>query len=59
MMVISIFIGKAKIQPENYPAFLQSMKVSFIIFTALSILGIFAALARNKHGEKAETGKDH
>jgi MFS family permease len=54
MMVIAIFVGKVKIQPDNYPSFLQSMKVSFIIFTALSVLGIFAALARNRHGAKVE-----
>lgn len=50
MMMISVFVGKVKIQPSNYHLFLHSMKVSFIIFSILSIIGVFASLVRNKHG---------
>jgi EmrB/QacA subfamily drug resistance transporter len=45
MILFSIYIGKAQITPEYYPAFLTSVKVSFIIFTVLSFGGIFAQLA--------------
>jgi MFS family permease len=45
MILFSIYIGKAQITPEYYPAFLVSVKVSFIIFSALSFGGIFAQLA--------------
>ena len=58
MMVMAIVIGKVKIQPSNYPAFLQSMKISFVIFTILSVLGIFMALARNRHGLNPEIQKN-
>ena len=45
MILFSVFIGEAGITPENYPAFLTSMKLSFIIFTIISFGGIFAQLA--------------
>ena len=45
MIFFSIYIGKAQITPEYYPAFLTSVKVSFVIFTALCFGGIFAQLA--------------
>lgn len=48
MLVFAIYIGRAEITPENYPAFLRSAKCAFIIFTALCFGGIFASLARGK-----------
>jgi EmrB/QacA subfamily drug resistance transporter len=45
MILFSIYIGKAQITPEYYPAFLVSMKVGFIISAALCFGGIFAQLA--------------
>ena len=48
MILFSIYIGKAQITPEYYPAFLTSVKVSFVIFTALCFGGIFAQLAGRK-----------
>ncbi|HDJ33117.1 MAG TPA: MFS transporter [Bacteroidetes bacterium] len=46
MMIFSVFIGRAEINPVNYPAFLQSMKISFSVFSVLCFAGIFASLAR-------------
>ena len=43
-ILFSIYIGKAQITPENYPAFLTSLKTSFVICAALSFCGIFAQL---------------
>jgi EmrB/QacA subfamily drug resistance transporter len=48
MILFSIYIGQAQIIPEYYPAFLTSVKVSFVIFTALCFGGIFAQLAGRK-----------
>jgi len=48
MILFSVYIGKAQITPEYYPAFLTSVKVSFVIFTALCFGGIFAQLAGRK-----------
>jgi EmrB/QacA subfamily drug resistance transporter len=53
MMLISFFIGKQTINPATYPGFISGMRTGFIIFSILSVLGIFASLARNeKLGKK-------
>ena len=48
MMVFSLYLGKVEITPQYYPQFLASVKVSFVVFSVLCILGIFASLARGK-----------
>jgi len=48
MLVFAVYIGRAEITPENYPAFLTSAKTAFMIFTAVCFGGIFASLARGK-----------
>lgn len=47
MMLISLYIGKGKIEPPVYPDLLTAMRTGFIIFSVLCVLGIFASLARN------------
>ncbi|HLN20807.1 MAG TPA: MFS transporter [Bacteroidales bacterium] len=47
MMLIAIYLGKSAIVPETYPGLIAAMRTGFIIFSALSVLGIFASLARN------------
>ncbi len=47
MMLISVYMGKASINPETYPALIAVMRTGFIIFSILSVFGIFASLARN------------
>jgi len=46
LMLFSLFVGKAKINPESHDAFLHSVKMGFIIFAALCFAGVFASLAR-------------
>jgi EmrB/QacA subfamily drug resistance transporter len=48
MMLISLYIGKQTINPATYPGLLAAMRTGFIIFSILSVFGIFASLARNK-----------
>lgn len=48
MLVFAVYIGKVNITPENYPLFLTSTHVAFLIFTVLCIAGVFASLARGK-----------
>jgi EmrB/QacA subfamily drug resistance transporter len=48
MMLISLFIGKQKITPETYSGLMKAMRTGFLIFSALSVCGIFASLARNE-----------
>jgi len=53
-MVFSVNIGRVQISPANYPLFLKSVHIIFIIFTVLCVLGIFASLARGKlHADNA------
>lgn len=53
MMLLSLFIGKQTINPDTYPGLISAMRTGFIIFSILSVFGIFASLARNKKlGEK-------
>jgi EmrB/QacA subfamily drug resistance transporter len=48
MLIIAVTMGRVAITPEYYPDFLKGMKASFIIFSALCVVGIFASLARGK-----------
>lgn len=48
-LVIHIFIGKARISKLNEPAFLHSVSITFAIFILLSLVGIWASLARGKN----------
>jgi EmrB/QacA subfamily drug resistance transporter len=47
MMLISLYIGKQTINPATYPGLISAMRTGFIIFSILSVLGIFASLARH------------
>ena len=53
MMLISLYIGKQPINPATYPGLISAMRTGFVIFSVLSILGIFASLAR--HEQKGKT----
>ena len=55
MMLLSLYIGKQTINPSTFPGLISAMKTGFIIFSGLSVCGIFASLARNeKLGNKNE-----
>jgi len=45
-MAISLIVGNKTIVPAVYPAFLQSMRMTFIVFALLSIVGIYASWKR-------------
>jgi len=49
MLVLSVFIGKNPINPSNQEAFLHASRVLFLSFSALSLLGVFASLARGRN----------
>ncbi len=51
MLVISIFVGKVQIAPQNHIQLMTSIRVSFVIFVVLCIIGIFASLARGKNSK--------
>jgi EmrB/QacA subfamily drug resistance transporter len=52
MMLISLYIGKQSINPDTYPGLISAMRMGFLIFSVLSVFGIFASLARNEKLKK-------
>lgn len=48
MLVFSMTMGRTEITPEYFGKFIESAKISFIIFAALCFIGIFASLARGR-----------
>ncbi len=48
LILFSLLIGKSEITPLVHGPFLQSMRISFIIFAALCFAGIFASVARGR-----------
>lgn len=48
IMIFSIFIGNVRVAPSNFAAFITGVKILFLIFALLCVLGIFASLARGK-----------
>ena len=48
MMLYLLYIGKQTINPSTYPGLISAMRTGFIYFQSLSVLGIFASLARNE-----------
>ncbi|MDR2910911.1 MAG: MFS transporter [Bacteroidales bacterium] len=49
MMLLSLYIGRESIIPENYHSLMSAIKIGFLAFAILSVLGVFASLARNKN----------
>lgn len=47
-MMLSLYVGKSQITPDKYGVFLAAVKTSFMVFSALCFLGIFASLAKKK-----------
>ncbi|MDZ7400022.1 MAG: MFS transporter [candidate division KSB1 bacterium] len=45
-VIFAVVIGKVKITPDKYPAFLVAARAAFIIFAVFCFAGIFASLAR-------------
>ncbi|RLI86186.1 MAG: MFS transporter [Archaeoglobales archaeon] len=48
MLVFSILMGKVEISPEYYPMLIESARLSFMLFTVLCFIGIFASLGRGR-----------
>jgi EmrB/QacA subfamily drug resistance transporter len=47
-LVFALLIGRVQITLENYPVFIKSVKISFIIFSSLCCAGIYFSMARGK-----------
>jgi EmrB/QacA subfamily drug resistance transporter len=53
MMLIALYIGKQSINPSTYPGLISAMRTGFIVFSILSVSGIFASLARHEKSVKS------
>jgi len=53
MILFSLYIGQAQITPAYYPQFLTSVRVGFIIFSALCVGGSIAQLVARRPGKEA------
>ena len=47
-LIFYLYIGHAQITPASYPLFIESVKVSFVIFSVLCGAGVFFSLARGR-----------
>ncbi|RPI77604.1 MAG: DHA2 family efflux MFS transporter permease subunit [Desulfobacteraceae bacterium] len=53
--IFTLYLGRVRITPEYFPAFLNGTRVAFIIFGVLCFGGIFASFVRGKvHGRTAQ-----
>jgi EmrB/QacA subfamily drug resistance transporter len=52
IMLLAVYLGQEAIVPETYPGLIAGMRMGFVIFSVLCILGIFASLARNNYPVK-------
>jgi EmrB/QacA subfamily drug resistance transporter len=48
MLLFALYIGPVPITAANHHLFLRSMHVALMIFTAVSVVGVFASLARGR-----------
>jgi MFS family permease len=46
LVIFAVYIGAVQFNPQNYPELLVSIQVAFLISVILSIIAIFASLAR-------------
>ena len=47
-LIMTLFLGAARIQITNLPDFMASMRVAFAVFAALCVIGVIASLARGR-----------
>ena len=47
-LIFALFIGKAQITSDYYPALIQSIKVALIVFSCLCAVGIYFSLYRGR-----------
>ncbi len=57
LMMFALFIGNVPITPVQYPALLNSIRMVFLICTALCFLGIFVSLARGNQTQTAQSSR--
>jgi len=51
MLIFSLVIGKARIDSSNVDALVSSLRIAFLAFGALCLVGVFLSLARGRGRE--------
>ncbi|MEN6293462.1 MAG: MFS transporter, partial [Methanobacterium sp.] len=46
LVIFAVYIGAVQFSPQNYPELLMSIKITFTISVVLSLIAVFASLAR-------------
>ncbi len=54
MLVFALVLGGARITPELHGRFVESVRLAFVVFAALSVAAVFASLARGSVRGRAE-----
>ncbi len=49
-LLLAVLVGRKAIKPEDYPALLTSVRLTFLIFTALCVVGVAASLVGPRSG---------
>jgi EmrB/QacA subfamily drug resistance transporter len=56
-LILALYVGGAKITPENHASFASGFRLAFLIFPALCLVGVFASLARGRvHARAPQRG---
>jgi len=48
MLILTLYLGRVQITPEQYPLFLEGVRTVFMVFSVLCFLGVFASLVRGR-----------
>ena len=54
-LVLALVVGRQVIRPADYPHLLTSVRISFLIFTVLCILGVGASLVGPRRSAPRES----
>ncbi len=54
-LIFMLYMGRVTITAENYPRFLQSLKISFMVFAVLCFFGVIASLVRGNIRKEEKT----
>lgn len=55
---LSFFVGHEPVRPENAPAFMESMRLDFLLFSGLNLLALVCSLGRVSYDRKRKTQED-
>ncbi len=48
MLLLSVYIGRAEVTPENHALFLKSIRTAFAVFSCSCLVGVAASMARGR-----------